>query len=219
MSNPYEVLGVSKDSSNEEVKQAYKQIARRYHASNFEDNPVSDVAESKMKELDQAYDLIMSERMNPNAAGGAYTQADLENGNAAFYTGPSQYPDVRKHIDNSRYDDALTILEGIPTEVRTAEWFYLKGIVQQKQGWIEEAYNNLKIANDMDPYNNEYKNALEDLTNIPRAQQNYYGNTRNPRKSTTSGMGGGCGPCDLCMGLMCLDTCCDCCDGDGCCCC
>jgi len=214
MSNPYEILGVENDASDEEIRRAYKEIARKYHSSNYENNPLADVAQNRMKELDNAYDIIMSERRGrASNEGSVYTQVSDEN--SSYYGGSTQFPDVRKCIDNGRLDDALTILEGIPKEVRTAEWFYLKGTIQQKRGWVEEAYNNYKIALDMDPYNQEYKNSLNELTSFERKRQYYYGYGRNARR-TSRNSASGCSLCNICMGLICLDTCCDC-FGDDCC--
>lgn len=211
MNNPYDVLGVSQDASNNEIKQAYKEIARKYHPSNYENSPLSDVAEQKMKELDEAYDEILKQRMSVGTS--PLNESD-ENETQRFSGVQTQYPDVRMHIDNDRLDDAMTILEGIPFEVRTAEWYFLKGIVHRKRGWLEEAYNNFKIANDMDPYNEEYKNAFNELSGFKNADENYYGYRRNSKRSV-----GACSPCNICMSLICLDSCCDCCDGDFCCCC
>ncbi|MEG0979626.1 MAG: DnaJ domain-containing protein [Oscillospiraceae bacterium] len=218
MKNPYEILGIPDDASNEEIKKAYKQLAKKYHPTNFDNNPVSDVAQSKMKELNDAYDFILAQKMNRENS--SYTQQDTENTESPLYGVQTQYPDVRMHIDNDRLDDAITILDGIPVEVRTAEWFYLKGVIHKKRGWLEEAYNNFKIANDMDPYNDDYKNAVDEIAGSQKARSDYYGYDRgNNRRSARSSMGNGCGPCDVCMGLFCLDSCCDCCDGDACCCC
>lgn len=215
MNNPYEILGVSKNASNEEIKQAYKQIARKYHSDNFTNSPISDIAEEKMKELNEAYDAIIAQRSNNSSD---YNSASSQN-EQSYFGGATQYPDVRKHIDNGRYEDALMVLEGIQSEYRTAEWYYLKGVIQKNQGWIEEAYNNLKIATDMDPYNGEYAKTFDDLSNVLNAQNNYYGFGRNNRSTRRNRSDCGCDPCNICMGLFCLDSFCDCFDGDFCCCC
>ena len=56
MRDPYEILGVSRDASDEEIKNAYRQLARKYHPDNYADNPLSDLASEKMKEINEAYD-------------------------------------------------------------------------------------------------------------------------------------------------------------------
>ena len=62
MNNPYEVLGISRNATDEQVKNAYRELARKYHPDNYADNPLSDLASEKMKEINDAYDAIMAER-------------------------------------------------------------------------------------------------------------------------------------------------------------
>ena len=62
MKDPYVVLGVDKNASEEEIKNAYRELARKYHPDNYANNPLSDLAEDKMKEINEAYDAIVNER-------------------------------------------------------------------------------------------------------------------------------------------------------------
>ena len=62
MKDPYSILGVSKDADEATIKNAYRELARKYHPDNYADNPLSDLAADKMKEINDAYDAIMNSR-------------------------------------------------------------------------------------------------------------------------------------------------------------
>ena len=47
MKNPYDVLGVSPSATNEEVRNAYKALAKKYHPDNYVDSPLADMAEDE----------------------------------------------------------------------------------------------------------------------------------------------------------------------------
>ena len=58
MKDPYEVLGVSPGASEEEIKKAYRDLARKYHPDNYQNNPLADLAQEKMKDINEAYDAL-----------------------------------------------------------------------------------------------------------------------------------------------------------------
>ena len=62
MSDPYQVLGVSRDASDEEIKKAYRQLSRKYHPDANINNPNKAQAEEKFKDVQQAYEQIMREK-------------------------------------------------------------------------------------------------------------------------------------------------------------
>ena len=70
MKDPYSVLGVSQSASDDVIKKAYRELARKYHPDNYQNNPLADLAEEKMKEINEAYDAITKQR----AGGGGYQQ-------------------------------------------------------------------------------------------------------------------------------------------------
>lgn len=197
MNNPYSVLNINEGAGDDEIKEAYRRLAKLYHEQLSQGSPTADIARQKMAELDAAYDEIMSSRS------GNYYAADNTQSYNQSYSGSSQYGDVRAQLNSGRIDDAEMILDGIPRDMRNAEWYYLKGQIQQSRGWFDEAYNNYSKACQLDPSNTEYSNAFNSLN------RNYNGGYRQKGSSSSS-----CGACDICTGLMCADCCCECLGGD-----
>ena len=198
MKNPYEVLGVSQNASDEEIKTAYRNLAKKYHPDNYNDSPLADLAEEKMKEINEAYDSICDMRRNgssSNYSAGSY-------GTDSSYSSTS-YPDVRQYIMNGRLDDALELLNGVGEGNRNAEWYFLMGMIYSRKGWGDQAYNYFQRAYQMDPGNPEFKAAFNSV-NSRRAYS-------NPGYNTNNGMG--CSVCDICTGLMCANCLCNCCGG------
>lgn len=204
MNNPYDVLGVNPNSSDDEIKNAYRLLARKYQAENYASSPLYDVALEKMRELDTAYDEIMAQR-----SGGYYSSNRNQNQNYTnrtgnSYYGNSQFYDVREKINSGRIDDAETILDGIPKDMRNAEWYYFKGQIQQRRGWFDEAYKNYATACQKDPNNIEYSNAFNALKN----------NSNGGYRQTYRNSPNECSSCDICSGLLCADCCCESLGGD-----
>lgn len=66
-------------------------------------------------------------------------------------------------VSTGRIVDAEVLLDGIPSASRDAEWYFLKGSVLFKKGWLEDAYNHFSTATRMDPGNMEYRSALNQM--------------------------------------------------------
>ncbi len=208
MADPYAVLGIPRDATDEQLKDAYRALARKYQEDSLASGPLADVAKRKMEELDRAYDAVVAERRGQTAYSSgqsSYTNANTGYGGYNAYGsnayGGSQFADVRAQINNGRIDDAEMILDGIPVAARTAEWYFLKGQIQQRRGWFDEAYKNYSTACQRDPGNTEYAAAFNALNN----------NSRGGYRQTR---GGGCDACDICSSLLCADCCCECMGGD-----
>lgn len=200
MKNPYEVLGVSQTATDEEIKTAYRNLAKKYHPDNYNDSPLADVAEEKMKEVNEAYDAICD--MRKNGSSGSYSQGSY--GTSGAYTRTS-YPDVRTYIQTGRLDDAEAILNGVSPDSRNAEWYFLMGMIYSRRGFSEQAYTYFTRAYQMEPNNMEFKAAFDNM--------NHRRSYQNPGYATSDYSG--CSACDICTGLMCADCLCSCCGSGG----
>ncbi len=191
MKNPYEVLGVSPSATNEEIKKAYRELAKKYHPDNYADSPVADVAEEKMKEINEAYDEILRIRAGEKA-GGSY---DSQNS----YGGASNgfYGKIRELINKGEFNTAESMLNDVSEGERTAEWHFLKSCVLTGRGYYFDAVKHADRACTMDPDNQEYRAMRDNL----RSRSASYGN--QPQGGSV-----GCSLCDVCSCLMCMDCLC-----------
>ncbi len=209
-SNPYKVLGVSETATDEEIKKAYRDLVRKYHPDKYVDNPLADVASEKMKEINAAYDQITKERKEGKQRT-SYGQNSYDSG--SYYGGQNYYggsgyssgyhgnfADVRRMISQNRIAEAEEILDGVPEYNRDAEWYYLKGCIYYKRGWLSEAAKCFQQASRMEPNNPEFASAYRQC-----AYRQQYGTVGN---SQNSGSFCACDPCDICTGLMCFDCLC-----------
>lgn len=197
MRDPYEVLGVSKNASDEEIKNAYRALARKYHPDNYADNPLSDLAGEKMKEINEAYDEIVNMRKGSSSNSTGSQRGPVR----------AEYAHIRTLISNNMLDEAQRKLDEFQTNERDAEWYFLSGSVLYKRGWYSNAYSSFATAVNMDPNNAEYRQALNNM------QRHQNGSFSGPYR-TGSNMGGSCNSCDFCSSLICADCCCECMGGD-----
>lgn len=152
MKDPYEVLGVPHGASEDEIKKAYRELARKYHPDNYANNPLADLAQEKMKEINEAYAALTNKGGASSQTGGA-GYGTQQSGSAAS----GVYAEIRRLIQMGQLDQAEGRLDGIPTH--DAQWYYLRGVIAQRRGWMDEAAQNFRIAISMDPTNMEYRSA------------------------------------------------------------
>lgn len=200
MKNPYEILGVSENASDEEIKKAYRKLAKQYHPDNYTDNPLKNLADEKMKEVNEAYDTIQKLRSSGNSSNGYGNNGNSYSGNNS---GEPIFSRIRRLISSGRIDEAETLLNGISE--KTAEWHFLMSLVMYRKGWLQDARNEINIACQMDPYNQEYRSFQQRMSG---------GAYSSPYSGMNTNTSGGCTGCDVCQALLCADCCCECMGGD-----
>ena len=159
MRDPYQVLGVSPDASDDEIKKAYRDLARKYHPDNYHDNPLADLAQERMKEINEAYESVQSQRKRgtATASSGGYGYGAYTGSYGGTYTGP--FARVRAAIRQGNLNLAEELLNA--SSNRNAEWNYLKGVICTRRGWADEARRYYQTAVQLDPNNEEFRRALD----------------------------------------------------------
>lgn len=205
MNDPYSVLGVSPSASDDEVKKAYRELARKYHPDNYHDNPLADLASEKMKEINEAYDAITKSReQGASHGGGAYQYQSRPNSYRQNYSGANYggaYAQIRNLINANNLAQAETMLNNISTH--DAEWHYLMGSVYWRKGWMDEAGRYFRTAATMDPTNIEYRNAVQYM--------NQGGQAYRPAGAGSMTQADAC---NVCSNLICMDCLCEMMGGD-----
>ncbi|MEG0308251.1 MAG: DnaJ domain-containing protein [Clostridium sp.] len=199
MNNPYEVLGVKENASPDEIKKAYRELVKQYHPDKYENNPLKDLAEEKLREINEAYDTL-SKKSSSNSNGN-YGGSSNYSGNSNNYNDPSLQA-VRMDINRGNIGGAEAKLNAISN--RSAEWNFLMGVVHHRKGWYDSANNLINTACRMDPNNFEYKQMANQLNHTQASYRNTYYGQRNSSNDM----------CGTCMNLWMLDTCCECMGGD-----
>jgi molecular chaperone DnaJ len=201
IANPYKVLEVSPSAGNDEIKKAYRELSRKYHPDSYVNNPLSNLAEEKFKEVQEAYEQIMKEREGGYGAGNApYGQTSYSDGTQEEMVHMTA---VYNYLAARRYQEALNVLSGISN--RTARWYYYSAVANAGIGNNIMASEHARQAVNMEPNNVEYKNFLNQFQ------------WQDQRYQTTRGtMGNEYGMGNFCCDLWCADTLCECMGGDLC---
>lgn len=221
MNNPYQVLGVSQDASEEEIKKAYRSLSRRYHPDANVNNPNKAQAEEKFKEIQQAYQQIMKERTegfqgNYHSSQGSRSYGDFGDfggfggyGHSDGYEEDNHLRAAGNYVRNGYYKEARTVLDNMETRMRSARWYYYSALAHAGMNNQVSAMEHAKKAAAMEPNNRDYRQlvyAFENGGDWYRQRQYSYGRPYS---------GGG----DICMKLCIANMICNlCCGGGGMCC-
>lgn len=195
--NPYQVLGVSENADEETIKRAYRELVKKYHPDKYVNNPLADLASEKLKEINEAYDMLMNKETQQQSYQ-SYQSGGSSYENTSYSV---SFQSVRMLIQQRRLNDAEQMLASLP---QNAEWNYLKGIICMNKGWYDQGRAYIQQAVSMDPNNAEYQAMLRNIQNQNRQYRTYGG----------SGSGGGMSACDCCSSLICADCCCEMMGGD-----
>ena len=206
--NPYKVLGVSPNASDEDIKKAYYELVRKYHPDRYSGSDLADLASEKMKEINAAYEQIQRERAGNTSEN--YSQ-NTYNGGGQTYS--SHYSDearskfvlIRNCINAGNVTEAERLLAEIADVDRGAEWYFLNGCVSLRKGFYADAQRFFDAAYRMEPTNNEYWTFKMKLNSRAKGFGGGY------MQSSSSG---DCSGCDMCSTLICADCCCECMGGD-----
>lgn len=202
MFDPYSVLGVSRDASDEEIKKAYRKLSRKYHPDANINNPNKAQAEEKFKEVQQAYEQIMKEREygsyygnNGNYGGfGSQTNSGYQDEEAVRRQAAANF------IQSGHYREAMNVLSSLSQ--KNAQWYYLSSMANMGLGNNVNALNDIRQAVNMEPDNLQYRMLLQRM----EGGGTWYQEQQNPFGGMPSDNGDYC--MKLCLANMLCNLCC-----------
>lgn len=203
--NPFDILGVSENCTQNELYDAYKEQRNKYADLRFEPGDVGAEACAKLEEIEYAYS---------QASEIVRSRYDIS------YTGDN-LDDADRAVKSGKLDEAQNILDNCSN--RTAQWHYIQAAIFYKKNWVSDALKQLEFACQKDPTNDKYKEAYKSMQNHVKANTTAQGNSfyNGEQKEERSYVNmdnarttRGCTACDCCQGLICADCCCECMGGD-----
>lgn len=194
MQDPYRILGVDRNASDEEVKRAYRKLSKKYHPDANVGSPHLDEYTEMFKQVQNAYDQIMEQR---KGGGDPFAQAFGYQQNNDF-SDSMELQAAMQMIHTGRYEEAYQLLQRIAVEERNAQWYFLFGLSLWGKNNPIAAVENIKKACEMDPTNQQYRQTLAQME-MGRAQ---YQRMRGPFTSAPYSCGSMC-CCELMLCTLC----------------
>ena len=173
--DPYKVLGVPENASDEEIKKAYRELVKKYHPDRYRDDPMAPVAEKKIREVNAAYDMIRDLRSGkrPSYSASDGSGAAGRSGNTGYSGGygtgagsadnasygtyfNEKYRHVIELINGGYVIQAYSTLLSVPENMRDGGWYFLMGAVNERLGRYSGAYTCYRTAAAMEPNNNVF---------------------------------------------------------------
>ena len=181
--NPYQVLGVDQNASEDEIKSAYRKLVKKYHPDRFAHGSREQAAAAeKLKQVNAAYDMV--------------TKVKQGNYN---WSGAPQFTAVRAAIQRGAISEAEALLSKM--EEHPAEWHYLMGVVLLRRGWYDGAGQHFRRAYQMEPGNKEYENAMRAMTQSAGMYADFGDDDQGVRMNSQM-----CKICACCACLGCLGS-------------
>ncbi len=202
-SKAYSVLGLPDTAREDDIKEAYRTLAKKYNLDNYEAGPLLDEAQNKMQEINDAFDTLMSYirtgGMDASSPSSPYVHSTAAGG---------RYAAIRQLVNAGQVDEALAELSAIQGGSSDAEWNFLMGSAYYYKGWLDQALRYFQVAVRLDPGNREYEAALRNLSSSGDGdmQGNPYANQNRDAAAMNCA-------CNTCTAMCCMDACCTMCRG------
>ncbi len=202
----YDLLGLNEDATDEEIKERYAELKKKYNEDRWLDGEAGNEAARMLNKLDAAYTEIMSERRE----------------RSKNTDGSDAYKEIAELLKSDKLAEAQSRLDDF--NERGAEWHYLQAVVFYKKNWSNESKKQLEIAMQMDPGNKKYQEAYGKLNakndyarQSAQAADPYAGGNGAPVNNPDADQMGGnvCSNCiSCCYTYLCVDClfslCCGC---------
>ena len=194
MNDPYAVLGVSRNATDEEIKKAYRQLSRKYHPDANINNPNKEQAEEQFKEVQQAYEQIMQDKQY---GGNAYRNFAGRGTSQSNNTDSIEMQAAINFIRSRHYQEALNVLSGIGE--RNGKWYYVSAIANSGLGNNATAQQHVEEAVRREPSNFEYRQLQSQL----QSGGNWYQTMGRQYGGSTGGTG------RFCLSMLCINLLCN----------